>query len=624
LADAEVWAGEVAVLPAGVAGLELSYRWFKDGILMAGQTNEALIFNPAGLGDVGKYTLIATNLAGAVTNGPATIRVLAVPQWAGNLPPLTRVAVGGQVTWTAAAVGSGPLGYQWRLNGVVVAGATNATLTIGAVTLADAGSYTVVVANAAGSIESAPALLELEGLPALALADQFADRQVFTEASFLGTTNNLAATGEAGEPRHAAKVGGKSLWLTWRAPASGVATFRTVGSSFDTLLAVYTGSALNNLTEVASDEDRGGFLTSEVRFNAVAGTDYQVTVDGFAGASGTVVLGWELDVVAPVLPVIAAAGQPADALARAGQPVNFGVTAGPAGVGYQWSFNGQPLAGATGATLNLPAVTPAQAGRYRVRISTPGGAFVDSRDALLEVAEATAANLGALSAEKLADLFADDPAEAGVGRAGRPARNGFTSVSVGVPGTRFLNLAGSLSEPGDPVPCDVPVSASRWLRFRTATSGVFIGVATTNAAFDTVLAVFTNRFNPVLVACNDDLGIGLPNSQVAFTAVPGVDYLVMVAAKGGGAGACGVVWEATAPDVTADPNPLGLDATGLEDGHFTFRRVVPPGMYQLDRGPTLNTLAPLQRLRVRSGLLDFRDPEPASGEARFYRFNPTP
>jgi hypothetical protein len=403
-----------------------------------------------------------------------------------------------------------------------------------------------------------------------------------------------------------------------------VATFRTVGSSFDTLLAVYTGSALNNLTEVASDEDRGGFLTSEVRFNAVAGTDYQVTVDGFAGASGTVVLGWELDVVAPVLPVIAAEGQPADALARAGQPVNFGVTAGPAGVGYQWSFNGQPLAGATGATLNLPAVTPAQAGLYRVRVTTPGGALVDSRDALLEVTAATAANLGALSAEKLADLFADDPAPAGAGRNGRPGRNGITSVSVGVPGTRFLNLAGSLSEPGDPVPCDVPVSASRWLRFRTATSGVFIGVATTNAAFDTVLAVFTNRFNPVLVACNDDLGIGLPNSQVAFTAVPGVDYLVMVAAKGGGAGACGVVWEATAPDVTADPNPLGLDATGLEDGHFTFRRVVPPGMYQLDRGPTLNTLAPLQRLRVRSGLLDFRDPEPATGDARFYRFNPTP
>ena len=76
--------------------------------------------------------------------------------------------------------------------------------------------------------------------------------------------------------------------------------------------------------------------------------------------------------------------------------------------------------------------------------------------------------------------------------------------------------------------------------------------------------------------------------------------------------------------MTADDNPLGLDATGLEDGHFTFRRVVPPGLYQLDRGATLDTLAPLRQLRVRSGLLDYRDPEPASGEARFYRFNPAP
>jgi uncharacterized delta-60 repeat protein len=618
LADTQVWSAEVTSLAAGVAGLDLSYRWFKDGTPLGGQTNANLAFNPATLTNTGRYLVIVTNLAGAVTNGPADVRVLAVPQWAGNLPPLTRVAVGGSVTFSAKATGSAPLFYQWRLNGVGLAGATNAELTLPSVAVADAGSYTVVVANDAGSIESSPALLELAGLPALALVDNFADRWRFVDASFVGTTNNLAATGEAGEPKHADKVGGKSLWLTWRAPASGVATFRTVGSSFDTLLAVYTGNALNQLAEVASDEDRGGFLTSELRFNAEAGTEYQVAVAGFAGASGTVVLGWELDVVAPVLPVIAAAGQPADVLARAGQPVNFGVTAGAGGVGYQWSFNGQPLAGATGATLNLPAVTPAQAGRYRVRITTPGGAFVDSRDALLEVAEATAANLGALSAEKLADLFADDPAEAGAGRAGQPGRHGFTSLSVGVPGTRFLNLAGSLSEPTDPVPCDVLVAASRWLRFRTTTPGTVIRVVTTNAAFDTVLAVFTNRFAPKLVACNDDYRG--PQSRVDFMAEAGVDYLVMVATKSGASGVCGVTWLA-ADGVTADEQP-GLDATGLEDGHFTFRRVVRPGFYQLDRGATLDTLSPSQRLRVRSGLLDYRDPEPASGEARFYRFNP--
>jgi hypothetical protein len=173
------------------------------------------------------------------------------------------------------------------------------------------------------------------------------------------------------------------------------------------------------------------------------------------------------------------------------------------------------------------------------------------------------------------------------------------------------------------VPCDVIVTASRWLRFRAATPGTVIRVATTDAAFDTVLAVFTNRFTPALIVCNDDSDGG-KNSQVTFTAAAEVDYLVMVAAKGAEVGVCGVAWVAAASGVTANDNPLGLDVTGIQDGHFTFRRVVLPGMYEINRGPALETLAPLQRLRVRSGLLDFRDPEPATDNIRFYRFNLTP
>jgi len=38
---------------------------------------------------------------------------------------------------------------------------------------------------------------------------------------------------------------------------------------FDTLLGVYTGAEVSSLNEEASDEDRGGFLTSQVIFNAV-------------------------------------------------------------------------------------------------------------------------------------------------------------------------------------------------------------------------------------------------------------------------------------------------------------------------------------------------------------------
>ncbi len=247
---------------------------------------------------------------------------------------------------------------------------------------------------------------------------------------------------------------------------------------------------------------------------------------------------------------------------------------------------------------------------------------MDSRDALLEVATEAAADLGALSTEKLAELFADDPVGLGAAPAGRPQPSGSSRVSLGVPGTRVLSFAGSLSEPGDPVPCDVIVTAFRWLRLRATAPGTRVVLVTTNAAFDTVLAVFTNRFAPALVVCNDDLPTGLRNSWVTFPSAAGVDYLVMVAAKGGGTGLCGVGWQSATDDVTADDNPLGLDATGLEDGHFTVRRVVLPGRYQLDRGASLNTLAPLQQLRVRSGLLDFRDPEPATRNAQFYRFNP--
>ena len=67
----------------------------------------------------------------------------------------------------------------------------------------------------------------------------------------------------------------------------------TVGSSFDTLLAIYTGSSVSNLTLAANDDDidpADGILTSTASFNATAGQTYQIAVDGFDGASGQILL----------------------------------------------------------------------------------------------------------------------------------------------------------------------------------------------------------------------------------------------------------------------------------------------------------------------------------------------
>jgi hypothetical protein len=70
------------------------------------------------------------------------------------------------------------------------------------------------------------------------------------------------------------------------------APFDTIPSDFDTLLAVYTGNAVNSLTSIESDDNGGGNNTSRVSFNAVAGTNYKIAVDGFSGATGNVGLRW--------------------------------------------------------------------------------------------------------------------------------------------------------------------------------------------------------------------------------------------------------------------------------------------------------------------------------------------
>ena len=131
----------------------------------------------------------------------------------------------------------------------------------------------------------------------------------FTNAFLLtgvaGTTNsyNINASKEPYEPAHAGDVGGHSVWYTWVAPTSGPVDFNTLGSTFDTTLAVYTNNNpaspnVTNLTVVAANDDDsggGGLLTSRVGFNAIAGTTYEIAIDGFAGAVGYITLNWNMN-----------------------------------------------------------------------------------------------------------------------------------------------------------------------------------------------------------------------------------------------------------------------------------------------------------------------------------------
>jgi len=103
-----------------------------------------------------------------------------------------------------------------------------------------------------------------------------------------GFSSNRFADKEPGEPDHAGNAGGPSVWFKWTAPSSGTVSVDTCDSSFDTLLAVYTGSAVGALTPVASNDDGSGRCApqSKLTFEAVANTVYRIAIDGKGGAQG--------------------------------------------------------------------------------------------------------------------------------------------------------------------------------------------------------------------------------------------------------------------------------------------------------------------------------------------------
>ncbi len=130
--------------------------------------------------------------------------------------------------------------------------------------------------------------------------DPFATPQMLAGPTGGITSYTGNATREPGEPNHAGYEGGHSIWFRWTAPASALTRFDTCDSSFDTLLGVYRGAAVNGLTSIAANDDAwfcgsGGtpLSNSAVWFNATAGVTYQIAVDGWEGESGGVTLHWQ-------------------------------------------------------------------------------------------------------------------------------------------------------------------------------------------------------------------------------------------------------------------------------------------------------------------------------------------
>ncbi len=456
-----------------------------------------------------------------------------------GVQPLSQsVSSGASVTLVVTPTGTGPFTYQWRRNGVNIPGANNATLTIPSAEAGDGGTYTVVIQNAYGLVSSVTATLEVF-LSTVDLRNDFGDRQVLPEDSGQGFAFSTNATREPGEPQHAGLTNDASMWITWQPSASGIATVTTAGSDFDTVQAIYTGTALNNLVEVAADDDSGASLTSSNRFNVTAGTEYHIAVAGFAGAQGRIVLQWSREPTTDPLPEITS--QPQSQTRPLGGTVNFTVTAtGATPLSYQWFRNDQSLVGQTADTLSLSDLQPTAVGWYFVRIQDVNGKALNSRTASLELGP----DPNARSEDKLANLTyagPGGPVLSGLGDR-RPRLNGEFTVALGIPGSQIFSTFGATAQEGERDSARVIGGSSRWFEV-IVTEAATLALDTLGSDFDTTLALYRGSdLLDLQLIVEDDNGAGDGLRSRAVVSVAAGKYLVKVDGRDGQQGTAQLNW----------------------------------------------------------------------------------
>lgn len=176
-------------------------QWYRNGVTFAGWNSPSLTLYWVTPNDAGTYTAVFTNAAGSVTSAPATLTIGS--SGATNTPPAITtqpvsqtVNAGATVTFNAAASGSPSPTYQWRRNGTAIAGATTSALSLANVGTSDAGDYTLVASNIAGTATSNVAVLTVTNTPTGNTAPVITTQPVSQTAAPMSTVSfTVAATG---------------------------------------------------------------------------------------------------------------------------------------------------------------------------------------------------------------------------------------------------------------------------------------------------------------------------------------------------------------------------------------------------------------------------------------------
>lgn len=200
-----VQVGSNVTMSVGASGQNLSYQWQKDNAPIVGNvtaTTPTLQLTNVQLADAGQYKAVVTNPGGSVDSNPVTLGVstdpVPPPPAITAQPADTNVPVGSNASLSVSATGDN-LFYQWFKNGVLINGATGATLDFASAQVTDSASYMVVVSNSSGSVTSdAAKLLVISTMTATGFSPASGAGEINVDAPLALTFNQAAKVGNSG------------------------------------------------------------------------------------------------------------------------------------------------------------------------------------------------------------------------------------------------------------------------------------------------------------------------------------------------------------------------------------------------------------------------------------------
>jgi hypothetical protein len=380
----------------------LTYQWFKNEVLIAGETNNTFSIAAVTTNDAGFYSVSVSDQLGGVRQ--SDLARLIVNGITVLTSPSNITAVAGQsAVFTAWATSTVAVAYQWQKDGTNIPGATNNSLTIINAQGTDAGTYrvlmsastTVVTREAALSVIYPPSIVQQPTNTAI-WGGVFANFYVVATGTpplsfqwqkdggnvpFSGTSSNYAAP---------SVDAGKSFRVRISNSAGTIFSSNVTFYDNSIWLITYSASAYEGDNAVFSaGVSGGGPLSFQWRRNGtdIAGATNLTLVlsnvtladRGSAFSFACTSLGGTRSTPNATLSVWrrvpAITEQPQSVTANVGDSVSVGVVVDAApsmSISYQWIRNGTNVPGAISNVLHYPNVQLGNAGDHFVIVNYTG------------------------------------------------------------------------------------------------------------------------------------------------------------------------------------------------------------------------------------------------------------